>query len=219
MHDAALEAAPTDQLRAGIRVSGVSIVWTVAASTVAVVLGLDTGSVVLVAFGLTGLLDAAGSVSLVVHFRHALHHEAFSEGHERWALRIITLGLVIVGAVTITQSLSQLATGADPAESPMGMAVAALSIVVLAALSVRKHQVARRLRSHALHADGWLTATGCVLAIVTVSGAGLTSALGWWWADPSAAIVVAGAAIVLAALMWRNGHHADQHAEPHSHQL
>jgi hypothetical protein len=33
---------------------------------------------VLVAFGLTGILDAAASATLVVHFHHATRNESFS---------------------------------------------------------------------------------------------------------------------------------------------
>ena len=90
MHDVELEATPPEHLRAGVRVSAVSIVWTVGSSAAAIVLGLAADSIVLVAFGLTGVLDALGSATLVVHFRHALRHEAFSDRHERIALRTVT---------------------------------------------------------------------------------------------------------------------------------
>jgi divalent metal cation (Fe/Co/Zn/Cd) transporter len=203
VHDAALEAMAAGHLRAGVGVSVVSIAWTVAASAVAVVLGLAAGSIVLVAFGMTGVLDAAGSVALVVHFRHALRHEAFSERHERTALRVVTVGLLVVAVVTIVASVERLATGARPDASPVGVATAAISVGVLALLSFRKHQVARRIGSRALHADGWLTATGCLLAVVTVAGTGVTAGLGWWWADAAAAIGVALAAGVVAVVMHR----------------
>ena len=87
MHDVALESATPGHLRAGVRVSIVSIVWTAAASGAAIAIGIAGHSLVLVAFGATGVLDAAGSATLLVHFRHALRHEAFSAAHERLALR------------------------------------------------------------------------------------------------------------------------------------
>jgi len=70
-------------LRAGMRVSAVSIAWTLTSSVAAVTIGIAAGSLVLVAFGLTGVLDAAGSATLVVHFRLALRSDTFSESHER----------------------------------------------------------------------------------------------------------------------------------------
>jgi divalent metal cation (Fe/Co/Zn/Cd) transporter len=110
---------------------------------------------------------------------------------------------VIVGALTALESGQRLANGAEARAAPAGVAVAAVSIGVLALLSYRKHQIARRIPSTALHADGWLTATGCLLAIVTVVGTGLTAGLGWWWADPVAALGVAFVAVGIALVMRR----------------
>ena len=42
--------------------------------------------------------------ALVVHFRHALRHEAFSESHERVALRVVMIGLFAVGGLTAVES-------------------------------------------------------------------------------------------------------------------
>ena len=203
MHDAALEARPITLLRAGVQVSVASIVWTVVANSAAVAFGLATGSIVLIAFGVTGLLDAAGSVSLVVHFRHAIRHEVFSQRHEHLALQIVTLGLLTVGVVAAGASVQRLFTGSGTKASTPGIVLAAASIVVLAGLAFRKQRVATRVRSRALRADGWLTVTGCGLAAVTVVGTALTASLGWWWADPVAAIGVACAAFTIAVVMRR----------------
>ena len=201
MHDQVLEAIPTGELSAAVRVSIASIVWTLVANSASVGLGVAAGSVVLVSFGMTGLLDAAGSVTLVVHFRHALNHEALSERHERVALHVITLGLATVGVVTLLASAQRLATHEVSSTSVLGIAIAAASILVLGTLSLRKHQVARRIASHPLHADGWLSATGCLLATVTVTGSVFAAQFDYWWADPVAAAIIGTAAIVLGFIM------------------
>lgn len=204
MHDLELEAMSPEHLRAGLRVSTASIAWTVVSSALAVVIGLGAGSLVLVAFGLTGFLDAAASATLVAHFRHALRHEAFSERHERRALRVVTAGLLVVGTLTAVESARRLIDYAPSQPVPAGLMVAAASIVALALLSQRKHTVAGRIPSRALLADGWLSATGCLLAVVTVAGTGLTSAFGWWWADPVAATTIACGAVGLAVALARS---------------
>jgi divalent metal cation (Fe/Co/Zn/Cd) transporter len=203
VHDQVLEAIPTDELSAAVSVSIASILWTMAANSASIVLGITAGSVVLIAFGATGLLDAAGSASLVVHFRHALHHEAFSERHERVALHVVTLGLAAVGGVTLLASAQRLVAHTASSSSALGTAIAAASILVLGVLAIRKHQVARRIDSRPLHADGWLSTTGCVLAIVTVTGSILAARFDWWWADPAAAALIGCAATVVAFAMRR----------------
>ena len=192
----------TDDLRSGVRVSTLSIAWTVVASTVAIGAGVKASSLVLIAFGCTGLLDAAGSTALVVHFRHALKHETFSERHERVAFLVVTGGLVLVALTTMVESVSRLLTKTQGEQTLVGVAVASASVVALTLLARKKLALGRRIPSQALFADGLLSTTGAVLGVVTVLGT-LLSALGWWWADPIAALVVAVVALSVAVILAR----------------
>jgi len=54
--DRVLGTMASDDLRAGLRVSAVSIAWTLCSSVAAVAIGIAAGSLVLIAFGLTGVL-------------------------------------------------------------------------------------------------------------------------------------------------------------------
>lgn len=197
------DSDPARDLQAGLIVSVASIVWTVVASAVAITSGLRAGSLVLVAFGCTGILDATGSVALVIHFRHSLRHEAFSERHERVAFLIVNTGLVVVAVTTAVESVLRLAGGKHGEESELGVATAAASIAVLAVLSRRKIRLGRLIPSQALVADGVLSGTGAWLAVVTVVGT-LLSAVGWWWADPVAALAVALGAFGVAVLLAKH---------------
>ena len=192
----------TDDLRSGVRVSTLSIAWTVVASTVAIGAGVKASSLVLIAFGCTGLLDAAGSTALVVHFRHALKHETFSERHEHIAFLVVTGGLVLVALTTMVESVSRLLTKTQGEQTLVGVAVASASVVALTLLARKKLALGRRIPSQALFADGLLSTTGAVLGVVTVLGT-LLGALGWWWADPIAALVVAVGALSVAVILAR----------------
>ena len=191
-------------LDAGLRLSIASIVWTVCASASSVAVGVRSSNLVLVAFGCTGLLDAAGSTALVVHFRHAMRHDTFSERHERVALSIVTIGLLVVASLTAVESSRRLVLRVHGRETPTGIAIAGASMVVLAWLAYRKRAVGMAIPSHALVADGWLSLTGALLALVTVAGTFL-SRLGWWWADPAAALVVAIGALAIGIVLRREG--------------
>jgi divalent metal cation (Fe/Co/Zn/Cd) transporter len=190
----------SDDLRAGLRVSAISIAWTTVTSAVAIGLGLTTPSLVLIAFGVTGLLDAAGSIALVAHFRHTLRHEVVSERHEQIALRIVSVGLIVTGAATGAESVRRLLTHHAGESSAAGAVIAAASVVVLGALAHRKRVIAERVSSDALLADSHLSATGALLAVVTVAGAALTVA---WWLDAAAALVIGVAAATLGVRSLR----------------
>jgi divalent metal cation (Fe/Co/Zn/Cd) transporter len=181
-----------EHLRAAFRVSVVSVVWTVAASAIAIVSGFLAHGLVLIVFGLTGVLDAAGSWTLALHFKHALKHERISIAKEEFALRIVSLGLISIGLVTIEESVRRLATGSMAQSSALGIAISAASIIVLSGLTARKRWAARLVRSDALLADSWLSATGVALAVIAVAGTTLGARASW--IDPAAALLVASIA-------------------------
>ena len=189
-----------------LTISLVSLVWTLVAGSAAIGIGLSTKSLVLVAFGGIGLLDAVGSASLVIHFRHSLHHEAPSDHLEKVALRIIAVGMALIGISTGTISVYRLTRTSSSSANWYGVALAAVSIGVLGGLSIFKSRLARQLRSRALQSDGWVSLMGALLAAITVAGIGIEAALGWRWVDSLAALCVASGAVVLSVVAVRTEH-------------
>jgi divalent metal cation (Fe/Co/Zn/Cd) transporter len=196
--------APIDRdVRQGLRISSYSLGWTIVAGTCVIVIGVIGNSLTLVVFGIVGLLDAVGSGTLILHFRHAIRHEAISPQHERMTLLVVSAGMATVGVATIADSVYRLIAHVNSRPLLPGIVLAAVSVVVLTTLSSRKRRIARRIPSGALHADGWLSAMGAVLACVVLLGTTLDKAFAWWWIDPLAAIVVACGAISLSILLMR----------------
>jgi len=175
-----------------------SVVWTVLASCIAVTLGVASGSAVLGAFGAIGFVDALGSIALVYHFRHALRHEALSEQLERLAHRVVVVGLFTVGTGAVVVGIARLAAGSTGQSSNAGIALAAISLVALIALSARKQSLARHVGSDALLADGRLSGVGALQAGVTLFGTAAARGFDWNWADPVAASLVGIVAITVA---------------------
>ena len=192
-------------VQAGLRVSSASLAWTLMAGSSAIVVGSLYHSLVLIAFGAIGIVDAVGSGSLILHFRHSLRHVAISERHERTALRLVTFGMATIGVATVGDSAYRLASRPASRSELAGILLAAISTFVLTVLARRKRRLAKRIPSHALHADGWLSAMGAVLALVVLVGTGLQTGLGWWWIDPSAAIAIGVGAIGLSIALSRGG--------------
>ena len=190
-------------LRDGLRVSQASFAWTVTAGTGAVAIGAIGDSLALIAFGLIGLLDGIGSGSLIIHFRHSQRHEGISERHERLALLVITIGMATIGIATIADSAYRLDTHATSDPLLLGIVLAGVSVLILVILAVSKHRIAPRVPSHALHADGWVSAMGAVFALLALVGTALDAGLGWWWIDPLAAIAVACGAVGLGVVLAR----------------
>lgn len=194
---------PNPAVVAGLRISRSSFGWTLVVGSLSLGLGLADRGLTLASFGLIGLLDAAGSATLVVHFRHTLRHQRMSARHENLALQVITAGMVALGIGTAGESIRRFAGHGRAEGIPLGVVVAAGSMVVLTVLATRKRSIAPRIPSHALRADGWLSGLGAVLSLVTLVGTGLEATLGWWWVDPAAALGVASGALAMGVVLRR----------------
>jgi divalent metal cation (Fe/Co/Zn/Cd) transporter len=189
-----------------LRVSMVSVIWTLMSSVLAVIIGIRSHTTVLVAFGAVGIVDAIGSATLTYHFVHGLRHQELSESLESLAHRVVLIGLLVVGSTAILGGVIRLADVRPSSSSVAGMVLAGVSLVVLLALSGRKRQVANRISSNALRSDGHLSAVGAMLAAVTLVGTVVERWLGWSWADAAATIVLGVVAVWLAISTWRSEH-------------
>ena len=109
--------------------------------------------------------------------------------------------MATIGVLTGADSAYRLSARAKSNPLPIGIALAGVSVVALTLLAARKRQISRRIPSHALRADGVLSALGAVLALVTLAGTGLNAEFGWWWIDPVAAIGVACGAVGLSVVL------------------
>lgn len=188
-----------DGLRRAHRWSLATVVWTSAASLLAIAAGLAAGSLLLVVFGAVGLLDAFGSAVLVVHFRHAIRHHAISERHERFALVAIAVGMGVVALATALASGHRLLRHGHVDSSALGSAIAAISVIALAVLALGKRRASDAVESRALIADSHVSTIGAVLALFTVAGTTASSRLDWWWLDPTGSLLVAAVAFGVAA--------------------
>ncbi|HSR40973.1 MAG TPA: hypothetical protein VLL48_02345, partial [Longimicrobiales bacterium] len=83
-----------------------------------------------------------------------------------------------------------------PAESPLGIALAGASLVLMPLLAAGKLRAADAIGSRALAAEAKETLACSYLSFCLLLGLGLNAWLGWWWADP------AGALLMVPWLVW-----------------
>ena len=189
---------------AALTVSLVSVIWTLLSSALAVIIGLGSHQLVLVAFGAVGVVDAVGSVALTYHFRHALRHDELSERFESIAHRVVLVGLTSVGSAAVAIGAVRLATGDTGGSSYAGVVLASVSLLVLLVLSRQKQRIARRVDSNALRSDGHLSGVGATFAAITLAGTVLERWLGWHWTDATATMILGVIAVWLALSTWRS---------------
>ena len=190
-------------LRHALALSVASIAWTVVAGVIQVVVGIRSHLLALVVLGAAGGLDAIASAALVVHLRHGQRHDELADHHERRATLAVSIGLVILGVVTLVQSGLRFASGDHADETDVGTAIALGALVLLPLLATGKIRVGRALGTPALVADGWLSASGAVLAGIAAVSALTASVESLWWVDPTAASVIAVGAATYGSIVLR----------------
>ena len=180
-------------LASALRLSYFTIAWNGAAGAAALVLAVATGSLALAGFALNALLDSSASMVLVWRFTHEQRAPLAAERVERRAQALIGVAMLVIAAYVGVQAVRALVDGSHPATSAFAVALAAVSLVVLPFLGVRKLEVASHLGSSALRGDAVLTLAAVALAAITLCALIANAALGWWWADAGAALVIATA--------------------------
>ncbi|HSF15019.1 MAG TPA: cation transporter [Vicinamibacteria bacterium] len=166
-----------------------TIAWNVIEALVALVAGWLAGSIALVGFGLDSLIEVTSAVALVWRLRMTGDPDAELEA-ERRALRIVGYTLFALAAYVTLQAGSILLRRASPEESFVGIALAAVSLIVMPWLGFAKKKLAKRLGSRALDADATETLVCSYLSLTLLAGLGANALWGWWWADPVAALTI-----------------------------
>jgi divalent metal cation (Fe/Co/Zn/Cd) transporter len=164
--------------------------WNVVEGVVAIAAALLAGSRALLGFGLdSGVESLSGAVVLWRLYAERRDPER-AEAVEQRALRLIGVTFFVLAAFIAAESIRSLVNQEEPDASAVGIALTALSIVVMRWLARAKHEVGVAMGSRAVAADSSQTAACVYLSIVVLVGLLLNAVLGWWWADPLAALGV-----------------------------
>ncbi len=186
------DQAPTRVLllRRGVLLEVATVSYNSIEGLVAIAAGLAAGSVALTGFGVDSVIEVASGVVLWWRLRAELGSAPVGRTVETRAARAAGALLLALAAYLVVESGRRLIVGDQPEPSPVGMALAALSLIVMPLLARAKLRTARALESAALRADAHETIVCAWLSLTTLVGLGLNALLGWWWADPLAALAM-----------------------------
>ena len=190
-----------DRKRLGRRaqlLAGASVAYNAVEAAIAITAGLVAGSVALVGFGLDSIVEVSSGLIILWQFRHKM-----PEARERQALRLMAFSFFALAAYVASDSVRALLGDHDPDPSPVGIALAAVSLVVMPFLSWWQRRTGRALGSNAVVADSIQTLLCTYLSAVLLVGLVLNATLGWSWADPIAGLIIAAVAVREGLEAWR----------------
>jgi divalent metal cation (Fe/Co/Zn/Cd) transporter len=204
VHDHATAAAavrPEDRARLGRRaqmLAGASVTYNAVEGVIAVAAGLVAGSLALIGFGLDSAVEVSSGLIILWQFRHRL-----PESRERQALRLIAVSFLALAAYIGFESARALLTGSEPEASPVGIALAVASLLVMPWLAWAQRSTGRALHSGSVVADSNQTLLCTYMSAVLLAGLVLNAAFGWWWADPVAGLAIAAIALKEGRDAWK----------------
>lgn len=174
-------------------------------------LGLQAGSLALIAFGLDSVVEIFASTVVIRNLRDDRHDPGDRRVHR--SLRLIAGAFWVLAAFLIVLSVRGLIRGDRPDSSPLGVSYLALTAVVMFGLARLKRSTACEFGSETLQAEATLTFLDGCLSAGILTALVLNAWLGWWWTDGAAALLVAGFAVKAGIDHWRESAPHEEEAE------
>ncbi len=166
--------------------------YNVLEAAIALWAAVRASSIALLGFGLDSLIETAAAGAMLYHlwWETQGRDPEQIEGRERAVHRFVGLTLLLLAAYVVGEAAWTLWRREAAAESVVGIALAAASLVIMPLVSLSKLRAAREVGSRALAAEAKETLACSYLSFCLLAGLAANAALGWWWADPVAALLM-----------------------------
>ena len=175
-----------------------TICYNIVEAGVGLVAGAAAHSPALIGFALDSVVEVSSAAAVSWQF-----FAREPETREKSALRFIALSFFALAVYVGVESALSLLGPDAPRHSPLGIGLAAASLVVMPTLSILQRRAGRELGSRSAVADSKQALLCTGLSGVLLVGLVLNSLLGWGWADPVAALAIAAVAVREGIDAWR----------------
>jgi divalent metal cation (Fe/Co/Zn/Cd) transporter len=189
----------TALLRRRIRwIVALTIGYNVVEAVIAISAGAAASSAALIGFGLDSVIEVLSAAAVAWQFTR--------KDPDRWekpTLRVIAVAFFALAAYVTVSSLLSLTGETRIEHSPVGIALTALSVVVMPVLSIVERRTGTELGSATAVADSKQTLICSYLSAAVLVGLVTNSLFGWEWADAVAGLVIAVFAVREGVEAWK----------------
>ena len=176
-------------VRRGLRLNALTLGYNALEAVASILVGTVVGSVALMGFGLDSVIEVTAAGAARWRLR-ADFDPSRRERVERATHSVIGWTFIALAVYVLYSSGKTLLLRERPERTAMGVAILALSVIVMPMLAQAKRRVAQGLSSSALRADARQTSLCAYLSSIALGGVALNALVGWWWADPIAALIM-----------------------------
>ena len=172
-------------LTKALQLEYITIAWNICEGFLSVCIGLITGSVALIAYGLESSIEVFASSVTVWELKGS------NKKREKQALRLIGYAYLLVSVYIFFDAFKSLLDNHHPERSYLGILLMIVTASIMLWLGIAKKRVGKKLNSQTVLADSKFTLIDAVLSITVLIGLALNTLFGWWWADQVMAIFLA----------------------------
>ena len=200
---------------------GITIGYNIIEVVIALSAGAAASSAALIGFGLDSVIEVLSAAAVAWQFTR--------KDPDKWekpTLRVIAIAFFALAAYVTVSSIVSLTGTSDIQHSTVGIALTALSVVIMPVLSLIERRTGKELGSATAIADSKQTLICSYLSGAVLVGLALNSLFGWGWADAVAGLVIAVFAVREGVEAWKGDACAtsvgmllesDEHDDHHDH--
>lgn len=178
-----------------------SLAWMTAEGAIGLAAGFAAGSIALVGWALGSSIEALASVIVVWRFSG---RRTLSETSERRAQQAVAVSFWLLAPYITIQAIRDLAYHHPSSTSVIGIALTALSVVIMPVLGITKHRLGQRLSSEATASEGTQNLMCAAQAAAVLAGLAVIAMWpGGWPIDPVIALGIAAWSVWEGRQSWR----------------
>ncbi|WP_249226443.1 cation transporter [Alicyclobacillus mengziensis] len=180
------------QVKKGINIEIVSILWMTVEAAVAIGAGFAAHSLALTAFGADSIIElVAGGILLWRLYVEAKGASlARVKQAEKRASWVVGVALMALAVYIVVMAGYDLVTRTGSETSMLGLALAIASGIIMPYLSRAKKSIGAQIGSKALQADGSCSIVCAYMAWTLIVGLLINAVWGWWWLNALAGLAL-----------------------------
>lgn len=180
--------------------SWLTIGWLGVEAGVAIAAALTAGSVALLGFGLDSGIEALASIIVIWRLSGSRRS---SETAERRGQRLVAISFFLLGPYIAVEAVRDLAGGAHPETSLVGIALTGFTVIFEPSIGVAKRRLGRTLGSVTVGGEGTQNLLCAAQAGGVLMGLVANTLFDGAWLDPAVALLIAAIAIREGVRSWR----------------
>lgn len=166
--------------------------FTILGGIISVIMGLLSGSIALVGFGLDSFIESLSAGVMIWRFRkHGKISEEEEERVEKKAVKFVAFTFFILAAYILYESVENLYFQKIPNPSLIGIVIAVISLRIMPIVFIMKYETGKSINSRSLIADSKQTLACIFMSVALLIGLGLNYLFNFWQADPIVGILIA----------------------------